>query len=777
LRGYVSIQVYLAEHAGFCDGVKNALELTLHHVEMGKEVSTFGPLVHNEKVANVLAQKGVKVFSKLDEIKSGTIIIRTHGATPDILERLSREPNIEVIDATCPYVKRLQKIAHNFSVKGYTILIYGNREHPEVQALLGWAGKGAMVIAPGEYEGIHQLSIPGKAVLISQTTQREKEFLNVAAMLKSTYAELDTYKTICKATVLRQNAAAKLASAVDLMLVVGDRKSSNTEKLAKVCREMIKTYQITGAEEISSRWLVGIKKVGVTAGASTPDWTIKEVMDHMENENFEIRPEEESSPEEENKQEEASVQEESLQAEASEQEESLQAEASEQEESLQVEANEQVEAGEQEEAAGQEEESVTAREATLEETADPAEGETEQEEEAMNQEESFPYQQDVKEYRPGDMVTGKVVLVEDDQLLVDIGWKSDAVLPKAEILLEGGSTLKDTFSEGDDVDVLVLKINEQEDKIIVSQKRLARERRWKELNEALESGKGMEGKVKDVVSAGIIVNLGSGIEGFMPGSLVDVRYIPDFQTFLGQELSFKIIELNRERDKVILSRKKLLEVEAEEQKQKTISALEENAIINGVVKRLTDFGAFVDVGGIDGLVHISEVSWQRVGHPQEVLSVGEEIKVKVLEVIPERERISLSVRQAQPDPWSQISEKFSEGDIVKGKVTRIVNFGAFVELMPGVEGLVHISQMADFHVKHPSEIIQEGEEVDAKILEINTQGKRISLSVKEARPAPRDFSSHSNQPAESDNQGVTLGDVFGDLFNHEDYTNSQDEEK
>ncbi len=733
----------MAEHAGFCDGVKNALELTLHHVEMGKEVSTFGPLVHNEKVANFLAQKGIKVFSKLDEIKSGTVIIRTHGATPDILERLSREPNIEVIDATCPYVKRLQKIAYNFSIKGYTILIYGNREHPEVQALLGWAGEGAMVIAPGEYEDIHQLSIPGKTVLISQTTQREKEFLNVAAMLKSTYAELDTYKTICKATVLRQNAAAKLASAVDLMLVVGDRKSSNTEKLAKVCREMIKTYQITGAEEISSRWLVGIKKVGVTAGASTPDWTIKEVMDRMENENFEIRPEEESGPEEESKQEETGLQEESLQ----------------------------VEAGEQEE------ESVTAGEATLEETAAPAEGETEQEEETMDQEGSFPYQQDVKEYRPGDMVTGKVVLVEDDQMLVDIGWKSDAVLPKAEILLEGGSTLKDTFSEGDDLDVLVLKINEQEDKIIVSQKRLARERRWKEMNEALETGKRMEGKVKDVVSAGIIVNLGSGIEGFMPGSLVDVRYIPDFQTFLGQELSFKIIELNRERDKVILSRKKLLEVEAEEQKQKTISALEENTIINGVVKRLTDFGAFVDVGGIDGLVHISEVSWQRVGHPQEVLSVGEEIKVKVLEVIPEKERISLSVRQAQPDPWSQISEKFSEGDIVKGKVTRIVNFGAFVELMPGVEGLVHISQMADFHVKHPSEIIQEGEEVDAKILEINTQGKRISLSVKEARPAPRDFSSHSSQPAESDNQGVTLGDVFGDLFNHEDYTNGQDEEK
>ncbi len=647
--------------------------MTLHHVGLGKEVSTFGPLVHNERVTTFLAEKGVKIFSNLEEIKSGTVIIRTHGATPAIFEHLSKQPNIEVIDATCPYVKRLQKIAHNFSKKGYIILIYGNREHPEVQALLGWAGEGAMVIPPCEYDSLSHLIIPGKAVLISQTTQREKEFLHVAETLKKMYSELDTYKTICKATMLRQNAAAKLASTVDLMLVVGDRKSSNTIKLAQVCLEIKKTYQITEAKEVSNRWLVGIKKVGVTAGASTPDWTIKEVMVRMENENLENKPEE-----------------------------------------------------------------------------------------------SFTYQQEVKEYRPGDVVTGKIVLVDDDQLLVDVGWKSDAVLPKAEVLLEGGSTLKETFSEGDDIDILILKINEQEDKIIVSQKRLARERRWKELTEALESGQSMEGIVKDVVSAGIIVNLGSGIEGFMPGSLVDVRYIPDFQTFLGQTITFKIIELNRERDKVILSRKKLLEEEADEQKKQTINTLQENEIINGTVKRLTEFGAFVDVGGIDGLVHISEVSWQRVGHPQEVLSVGQEVKVKVLEVIPEKERISLSIRQAQPDPWSQVSEQFSDGDIVKGKVTRIVNFGAFVELMPGVEGLVHISQMADFHVKHPSEIMQEGDEVESKILDINPTGKRISLSIKEARPAPRDFSAHANQTSsENDNQGVTLGDVFGDLFNND----------
>jgi ribosomal protein S1 len=211
----------------------------------------------------------------------------------------------------------------------------------------------------------------------------------------------------------------------------------------------------------------------------------------------------------------------------------------------------------------------------------------------------------------------------------------------------------------------------------------------------------------------------------------------------------------------------MLEEEAEQQKRATLEKLKVGEIVEGVVKRLTDFGAFVDVGGIDGLVHISEVSWQRVGHPQDVLKVGEQIKVKVLEIIPERERISLSIRQAQPDPWSKVNEEYKVGDIIKGKVTRIVNFGAFVELTPGVEGLVHISQMADFHVKHPSEIIQEGEEVEAKILDINLENKRISLSIKKARPAPRDLTAQSLAKESGENQNVTLGDVFGDLFNNE----------
>lgn len=660
-------EVILAKHAGFCNGVKKALELTLRQVEMGKKVSTLGPLVHNENVTGFLKSKGINIISDPEEVSRGTtLIIRTHGVSPKTLNYLQGKEEIEIIDATCPYVRRVQEIASDFSQKGYKILIFGDEDHPEVQALLGWARGNARVIKMGELPPPGVLS--GKVVLISQTTQREKDFLTVAGKLKNTFPQLEIFKTICKATVLRQKAAAQLASTVDLMLVVGDKRSSNATRLAQVCREITNTHQITGAGDISLQWLVGVKKVGVTAGASTPDWTIKEVMVRMEKENFETR-----------------------------------------------------------------------------------------------MEKSFPGREEIKKFRPGDIVKGKVVLVEDDQVLVDIGYKSDALLPRGEVFWGEEKSVKDLFAEGDEIDLLVLKINEQEDKIIVSYKRLERERRWKELEEALETGANMKGIVKEVVPAGIIIDLGSGIEGFMPGSLVDIRYIPDFQPFLGQEFTFKVIELNRERDKVILSRKQLLEEEIEAQKRETINSLKEGEIITGVVKRLTDFGAFVDVGGIDGLVHISEVSWQRVGHPQKVLKVGEEVKVKVLEVIPERERISLSIRQAQPDPWTTVKDDLNIGDIVRGKVTRIVNFGAFVELKPGVEGLVHISQMADFHVKHPSEVIQEGEEVETKILDINPEGKRISLSIKEARPAPRDFSVQAT-PKESESQGVTLGDVFGELF-------------
>ncbi len=668
------MQVFLAEHAGFCRGVKNALKLTMDEVARGKEVNTFGPLVHNKEVADFLAARKVKVIQRLEELEGGTIVIRAHGIGPATLEYLQNNDQVEVIDATCPYVKKVQHVAHLYAQEGYDILIFGDFAHPEVQALLGWSGNKALIIEPADIKRVGEIlqnhSFSKNIVLLSQTTQRETEFSDLARKIQELYPQLKVINTICSATKLRQEKALELSSKVDLMLVIGDPRSSNTAKLTKACAEKTKTYQISGARDMMKEWFEGVQNVGVTAGASTPEWTIKEVLVKMENGNLEAKTEE-----------------------------------------------------------------------------------------------LTPEKAEMRDYRIGDVVIGKVVLVEDDQVLVDIGSKAEALLPKGEVFLEEGTTLQDKFSLGDSIDLLILKINEQDDKIIVSVKRLERERRWKELEDALENGKNMQGTVKEVVPAGIIINLGNGIEGFMPGSLVDVRYIPDFHQFLGKEFSFKLIELNWERDKVILSRKHAIEEEIEKIKKETIQNLRENTIITGTVKRLTDFGAFVDVGGIDGLVHISEVSWQRVGHPRDVLKVGEEVQVKILEVIPEKEKISLSIRQAQPSPWSLVEKNFAVNEIVKGKVTRIVTFGAFVELIPGVEGLVHISQMADFHVKHPSEILQEGEEIEAKILDINLESKRISLSIKEARPAPRDFSIHSPQKENATDGNVTLGDVFGDLFN------------
>ncbi|HHX76723.1 MAG TPA: 30S ribosomal protein S1, partial [Firmicutes bacterium] len=309
-------------------------------------------------------------------------------------------------------------------------------------------------------------------------------------------------------------------------------------------------------------------------------------------------------------------------------------------------------------------------------------------------------------------------------------------------------------------------INEDEGIIILSKKELDREQAWLKLKEALDNNITMKGRVKDAVPAGIIIALDAGLEGFMPGSLVDFKYIPDFKELIGKEMEFKVIEINRERAKIILSKKKVLEEEQEKKKTDTLNRIKEGDIISGEVKRLTDFGAFVDVGGIDGLVHISEISWKRIGHPREVLSVGEEVSVKVLEVIPEKERIGLSIRQARPDPWSLVATKCAVGDIMQGTVTRIVNFGAFVEIFPGVEGLVHISQLADYHVKHPSEVLQEQQDVRVKILDINPEAKRISLSIKEAQEKSAGENNASHYEARED-AGVTLGDVFGDLFGND----------
>ena len=615
----------------------------------------------------------------MDIPDGATVIIRSHGIRPEILQKAS-EKKLTIINATCPFVQKLQNLVKDLTEQGQQVVIVGDRQHPEIQGVLGWGqDKPFVVQSPAEVGQLKGLDSTQPVAVVAQTTQQLSILKEIVEKLKKLVPVVHIHNTICKATALRQDAASEMAQQVDAMVVIGSKSSSNTRKLAAICRSAgAKTIEVTDAADLDTAQLQGVRTVGVTAGASTPDWVIKEVIGKMENE-------------------------------------------------LNLEKQEE-----------QEQEQATVEEAPMEDA--------------------------LRDFSVGDVVKGTVEQVSDEEALINIGYKSEGVLPRQEVILSADQTLSSTLQVGQEIEVMVKKIDEQEGKITLSRKAIEREQKWQELEEAFKNGTILTGTVKETVQAGMVVDLGGGYEGFMPGSLVDIRFIPDFSEFLNQEVRFKIIEMRKEREKLILSRKQVLEEEAQAKKEEILNSLKPGQIIRGTVKRLTNFGAFVDVGGIDGLVHISEIAWHRIETPSEILSVGDEIDVKVTEVIPERERIGLSLRQAQPDPWTQIDKQYKAGDIVEGKVTRVVDFGAFVELIPGVEGLVHISQIANYHVKHPSDVVTQGQTVKVKILDINTEAKRVSLSMREAAPRPKREPQPQVKQQQETGTGLTLGDVFGDLF-------------
>jgi small subunit ribosomal protein S1 len=339
----------------------------------------------------------------------------------------------------------------------------------------------------------------------------------------------------------------------------------------------------------------------------------------------------------------------------------------------------------------------------------------------------------------GEVVHGKVVRVDKDEVLVDIGYKSEGVIPVSELSIRRSVNPDDEVSIGDEVDALVLTKEDAEGRLILSKKRARFEMAWKAIERAAESGDPVNGRVIEVVKGGLILDL--GVRGFLPASLVDIRRVQDLDEFLGQELRAKVIELNRSRNNVVLSRRAVLEDERKEMRQAILDRLQPGDVVDGTISNIVDFGAFVDLDGMDGLIHISELSWSHVNHPSEVLEIGQQVKVKVLDIDRERQRISLGLKQTQSDPWQQVLEAYNEGDVVEGRVTKVVTFGAFVEILPGVEGLVHISELAQHHVENPREVVQQGQPVNVQILEIDADRRRLSLSLKRvedgAVPRPR----------------------------------------
>ncbi|MCM3077921.1 MULTISPECIES: 30S ribosomal protein S1 [Brevibacillus] len=368
----------------------------------------------------------------------------------------------------------------------------------------------------------------------------------------------------------------------------------------------------------------------------------------------------------------------------------------------------------------------------------------------------------------GDVVKATVTKVEDKQALVDVGYKYDGLIPISELSPLHVEKVSDEVAVGDSFDVRVIKLNDEKEELVVSKKAVAMESAWSDLEQKMESGEIITATVKEIVKGGLVVDV--GVRGFIPASMVERHFVEDFADYKGKELTLKVVEMDKEKNKVILSHKAVLEDEVKVKKQSILDTIKPGQVLEGTVQRMTDFGVFVDIGGVDGLVHVSELAWNRVEKPSDVVKEGDKVQVKVLKVDKENERIGLSIKETQAGPWANVAEDFKAGSIVNGTVKRLVTFGAFVEVAPGIEGLVHISQIANRRVNTPGEVLKEGQEVQVKVLDVVPQEQRISLSIRAvdedrveqaeraSKKEQQQFQQENNQP-----MGVTLGELFGDL--------------
>ena len=666
------MKTILAPKAGFCFGVKRALDLAMQTArETNKSIYTLGPLIHNPQVVEDLSKKGIKVVKDLSDIPEGVIIIRSHGVGPDIIDN-ARDRDLQVIDATCPFVKKAQELAKELNDQGYQVVVVGDKEHPEVTGIIGWTGHtGIVVETPEQAEKLQPLK---KIGIISQTTQPEENFNNIASVLQEKAEEVKAYNTICHATRDRQYAAAELARKVDVMIVIGGKNSANTQKLARLCAQTgTPTHHIETAAEFKREWLADKKSIGITAGASTPDWIIEEVKRYME-------------------------------------------------------------------------------EVTNQET------DKKQLEDALS----------VKEIRKGDIVKGTVVQVGDDEVMVDVGGKSEGVIPLRELSCCDIRSPKVMFKVGDELEVAVIRVQDDEGKILLSKRKADAEKAWDTLRIAMNDRTPIEGVVTEMVKGGLLVNL--GVQGFLPASLIERGYVEDLAKYVGEKLTFLVIEVRRESRKVILSRKAIFEEEYQKKRVSLWEEIEEGQVRKGIVRRLTNFGAFVDLGGVDGLLHVSEMAWYRVGHPSEILKENDEIEVFILSIDRKNEKVSLSLKKILPNPWQNIAEKYGVGQIVKGKIVRLAPFGAFVELELGIDALIHISQLSDKRIGTPSEVVKVGEEVTAKVTDVDIEKHKISLSIRELNKEKEKAESETELAAHQTQEqppAPTLGESLGEDLQRE----------
>ena len=690
-------ELILAKSAGFCFGVSRSVKMAGELLESGPAAS-FGPLIHNDEVVAGLEARGLRVIDSPEEARPGErVLIRSHGISLAEEEALRRS-GAEISDATCPNVARIHRIVAEAGAAGRQVVVLGRAAHPEVRAICGRC-EGALVVENAqELEKLlsERPNLRSEALtFVVQTTQTEARLKECDILIKKWCTNAEIFDTICFATSTRQSEAIELASRCDAMVVIGGRKSANSLHLAELCAERCPATQfIENAGELDLSVLSGADTVGVTAGASAPAWIIKEVLDKMSDE---ILIQENPADE--------------VAETAVEQAEPVTEAA--------------VETAAAEEAAPAAEEAAAAEKPAAEKSFDEL------------------LEDSLKTIYNGDRVSGTVVAITPTEVSVDLGTKYSAFIPTTEFTNDGAVNVEDAVKVGDTVEAIVVRVNDVEGTAQLSKKRLDAAKSWQVIEQAQADGEIVEGMVTEENKGGVVVNV-SGVRVFVPASQSGLPKDAPMTQLVKTKVRLKITEVNRGRRRVVGSIRAVLQKERREKAEAVWSEIEVGKTYHGTVKSLTSYGAFVDIGGIDGMVHVSELSWNRIKNPAEVVSVGDEIDVYVIGFDREKRRISLGYKKAEDNPWTKFSNTCAVGDVVKVKIVKLMPFGAFAEIMDGVDGLIHISQIANRRIAKPEEALTVGDVVDAKITAIDNDKQKISLSIR-ALTAPEP-SQHRERP-------------------------------
>ena len=633
--------IQTAKSAGFCFGVSRAVEMVEQAAAAGKPVATLGPIIHNRHVVEKFEKLGVRVINSPEEANCGeTVIIRSHGVAQEVYNRLEKM-GVEIIDATCPFVKRIHGIVSQAEENGRLPIIIGTPTHPEVEGIAGWCSHCKIFPSREAFENwVVQENIPEdlSICLVSQTTSTEYLYNSCVEFAKKRFTNPEIFATICRATECRQNEAAELSEVCQAMVVVGDLKSSNTGRLAMICRERCdKVFLVDNASELKAEDFVGVTDVGITAGASTPAWIIKEVNKTMS-------------------------------------------------EIINVEAV---------------------------------------------QEENFAelLEQSIKTLNTGDKVMGTVTGIGNTEVQVDLGTKHAGYIPYDEVSTDPSVKPEDILKVGDEIEVFVVRVNDQEGTVQLSKKKLDGLKVWDDMAAWVEDKTTVEGVITEENKGGLVANV-KGTRVFIPASQSGIAKGGDMSGMVGQTVQMKITEVNRARRRVIGSIRAVSSEARKAAQEKIWAEIENGKQYHGTVKSLTSYGAFVDIGGVDGMVHVSELSWNRIKTPADVVKVGDEIDVYVISFDPEKHKISLGYKTAEMNPWNQFMTNYQVGDVCDAKVVKLMTFGAFAEILPGVDGLIHISQIADRRIGKPEDVLSEGQDVKVKITDVDAENKRISLSIR-----------------------------------------------